>query len=32
VTEAGFEGAPSLDQLRTALKLALTKRHNIKRS
>jgi hypothetical protein len=32
VTEAGFEGAPSLDQLRTALKLALTKRHNIKSS
>ncbi len=32
VTEAGFEGAPSLDQLRTALTPTLTERHNIKRS
>ena len=32
VTEAGLEGAPSLDQLRMALTAALTERHNMKRS
>jgi len=32
VTEAGFEGAPSLDQLRTALTPALKERHNVRRS
>ncbi len=30
-TEAGFEGAPSLDQLRTALRRALTEPHNMKK-
>jgi hypothetical protein len=32
VTEAGFEAAPSLDQLRTALTPALEERHHIRRS
>jgi hypothetical protein len=29
-TEAGFDAAPSIDQLRTALTPALTERHNIR--
>ena len=32
VTDDGFEGAPSLDQLRMTLTPALTERQNIKRS